>query len=117
MPENEGVQQRRGVINFSTTHKAVVNFMLQCFDFGKTASIHNRQEAGWASLLILMQWYEEECQIMFIYPVCHKSHSLAEQSYFTHTQPVPTMLFISLLTILFSTAKSRNSHSAIICMT
>lgn len=69
MPENEGVQQRRGTINFSTTHKVVENFMLQCFDFGKTASVHTRQEAGWVSLPILMQWYEEESQIMSIYPV------------------------------------------------
>jgi hypothetical protein len=97
MPENEGVQQRRGTINFNTTHKAEVNFMLQCFDFGKTAPVHTRQEAGLASLPILMQWYEEEFQLMSIYPVCHKSHSLAEQSYFMRTQPVPTMLFVSLL--------------------
>jgi len=89
MPENEEVQQRRGTINFSTTHKAVMNFMLQCFDFGKTAPVHTRQEAGWASLPILMQWYEEESQLMSIYPVCHKSHSLAEQSYFTRHTTCP----------------------------
>jgi len=117
MPENEGVQQKRGAINFSTTHKAVVNFMLQCFDSGKTAQVHTRQEAGWASLPILMQWYEKEFQLMSIYLVCHKSHSLAEQSYFMCTQPVPTMLFVSLFTIVFGTAKNRNSHSTITCMT
>lgn len=85
MPENEGVQQRRGTNNFSNTHKAMVNFMLQCFNIGQTAPVHTRQEAGWASLPILMQWYEEESQLMSIYSVCHKPHSLAEQSYFMHT--------------------------------
>ena len=115
--QHEGVQQRRGAINLSITHKAVANFMIQCFDLAKIAPVHTRQEAGWASQPILIQWYKEESQLMSIYPVCNKPHPLAEQSYFTHTQPIQTMLFVSLFTILFGTAKSRNSHSAIICTT
>lgn len=91
--------------------------MLQCFDFGKISPVHTRQEAGWASLPILMQWYEKESQLISIYLVCHKSHSLAEQSYFMCTQHVPTMLFVSLFTIVFGTAKNKNSHSAITYMT
>lgn len=66
---------------------------------------------------ILIQWYKEESQLMSIYPVCNKPHPLAEQSYFTYTQPIQTMLFVSLFTVLFGTAKTRKSHSAIICTT